>query len=88
MKNGSNPCDHALIVNGDDVIMYGLAAEHTLKDVVLWNGDHGATFFFQSELPYDVRDYPYAGYTGELCVGLVGTALWLLCAGVRTSFPP
>lgn len=62
VKNGDNPCDTALVVNGDDVIMYGLAAEHTLKDVVQWNGDRGASFFFQAELPYDVQSYPYAGY--------------------------
>jgi len=62
VKNGDNPCDNALVVNGDDVHMYGLAAEHTLKDIVQWNGERGASFFFQAELPYDVKSYPYAGY--------------------------
>ena len=41
--------------------MYGLAAEHTLKDIVKWSGERGATFFFQAELPYDVQEYPFAG---------------------------
>jgi hypothetical protein len=49
------------VVNGDDVEMYGLAAEHTLQDIVQWNGDRGAVYFFQAELPYDVKSYPYAG---------------------------
>ena len=62
VKNGDNPCDHGLVVNGDDVTMYALAAEHTLKDIVQWNGENGASYFFQAELPYDVKTYPYAGY--------------------------
>eukprot|EP01043_Picozoa_sp_COSAG02_P011236 COSAG02_NODE_410_length_22875_cov_43.282755_17_plen_537_part_00 len=40
VKNGDNPCDHGAIINGDDIIMYGLAAEHTLQDIVLWSGAH------------------------------------------------
>ena len=60
---GDNPCDNALVVNGDDVIMYALAAEHTLKDIVRWFGERGASYFFQAELPYDVQAYPYSGYT-------------------------
>lgn len=59
-------CNHGLVVNGDDVTMYGLAVEHTLNDLVLWNGDRGATYFYQSELPYGVNqsfgDAGYAGY--------------------------
>ena len=47
-------CDHSLEVNGNNVIMYGLFGEHTLKDVVRWNGENGKTFFFQCELAYDV----------------------------------
>jgi len=38
--DGNLPCDIAIVVNGDDVTMYGLAAEHTLQDIVQWNGDH------------------------------------------------
>lgn len=58
-------CDHALVVNGDDVSFYGLAVEHTLKDLVLWNGERGATYFLQSELPYDADPAWQAGqYVG------------------------
>lgn len=42
-------------MNGDNVKAYGLAVEHTLNDLVVWNGDNGMTLFYQSELPYDVN---------------------------------
>ncbi len=42
-----------LIVNGDDVTMYGLFVEHFQRHNVLWRGERGRTFFFQNELPYD-----------------------------------
>ncbi len=41
VKNGKNPCSTGLQVNGDNVISYGLATEHTLKDLVEWNGENG-----------------------------------------------
>ena len=33
VKDGDNPCETGLVVHGDDVTMYGLAVEHTLKDI-------------------------------------------------------
>lgn len=60
---GECPVETGLVVNGDDVTMYGLACEHTTKDCVQWNGERGRTFFYQSEMPYDVNeDYSSAGY--------------------------
>jgi hypothetical protein len=53
VHNGACPVEVGLVVNGDDVTMYGLAAEHALRDQVQWNGDRGATYFFQSEMPCD-----------------------------------
>ena len=46
---------------------YGLAVEHTYKDLTLWNGERGRTYFYQSELPYGATqpqfgDPGYAGY--------------------------
>jgi hypothetical protein len=49
----SNPCKNGLIVNGNDVTCYGLAVEHTQEYQVLWNGEGGRTYFYQSEFPYD-----------------------------------
>ena len=48
-----NPAEQGLVVNGADVTAYGLFAEHFRRHQVVWNGDRGRTFFFQSELPYD-----------------------------------
>jgi hypothetical protein len=67
VKNGSNPCEVSVVVDGDDVVMYGVKAEHSLTDQMQWNGERGKTFMFQSELPYDVNqanygDKGYAGY--------------------------
>ena len=56
VTGGFYPCLHGLVVNGDSVAMYGLAAEHTLEDLTVWRGDKGATYFYQSELPYDVSE--------------------------------
>jgi uncharacterized protein involved in high-affinity Fe2+ transport len=43
-----------LIVNGNDVIAYGLAVEHYQQDEVIWNGQGGEVIFFQNENPYEV----------------------------------
>jgi F5/8 type C domain len=48
-----NPSDTGLIVNGDNVTIYGLFVEHYQKYEVIWNGNGGRTYFFQNEMPYD-----------------------------------
>jgi hypothetical protein len=35
------------------VTVYGLFVEHHQKFQVLWNGEDGRTYFYQSEIPYD-----------------------------------
>ncbi|WP_410615843.1 RICIN domain-containing protein [Amycolatopsis sp. lyj-109] len=50
----TNTADTGLIVNGNDVTMYGLFVEHYQKTQVVWNGNGGRTYFFQNEMPYDV----------------------------------
>ena len=49
-----NTADTGLIVNSDNVSMYGLAVEHFQNYQTIWNGDNGAIYFYQSELPYDI----------------------------------
>lgn len=51
-----NPAKNGVIVNGDNVTFYGLFVEHFLEYQTVWNGNGGATYFYQSELPYDVPD--------------------------------
>ncbi len=49
----NNTADTGLIVNGNNVLADGLAAEHFQKNEVIWNGQHGEDVFFQNEMPYD-----------------------------------
>ena len=51
-----NPADNGLVVNGDRVTVYGLFVEHFQQYQTLWNGDGGAVYFYQSEMPYDPPD--------------------------------
>jgi len=48
-----NKCANGLIVNGDDVTIYGLFNEHFQEYQTLWNGNNGRVYFYQSEMPYD-----------------------------------
>ena len=50
----SNVAKNGVIINGDNVTFYGLFVEHFLEYQTLWNGNGGTTYFYQSELPYDV----------------------------------
>jgi len=43
---------HGLVVNGDHVTIYGLFNEHFQGYQTLWKGEHGSTYFYQSEIPY------------------------------------
>lgn len=66
--NSQNPVINGLEINGEGVYGYGLAAEHTLGDLTLWNGNNGHSYFYQAEFPYDVTqanfgDMGYSGYT-------------------------
>ena len=73
VKGGANPCAHGLRVHGDDVTMYGAAVEHTLGDLTQWYGERGRSYFYQSELPYDVTqanfgDLDFVGYRVDAAV--------------------
>jgi hypothetical protein len=54
----SNLSDNGLVVDGNNVTAYGLFVEHHQQFQVLWNGNHGRTYFYQSEIPYDPPDQP------------------------------
>lgn len=49
-----NTADNGIIINGDNVITYGLMVEHFQKYQTLWNGNNGQCYMYQSELPYDI----------------------------------
>lgn len=48
-----NRCETGLLVEGDDVTIYGLFVEHTQAYQTVWNGERGRLYFYQSEMPYD-----------------------------------
>jgi hypothetical protein len=52
----SNTSANGLVVNGDRVTIYGLFVEHYQEYQVLWNGNGGRVYFYQSEIPYDPPD--------------------------------
>lgn len=56
-----NTSANGLVVNGNNVTAYGLFVEHHQQFQVLWNGNDGRTYFYQSEIPYDPPNQ--AGYT-------------------------
>jgi len=47
-------CANGLIVNGDNVTIYGLFNEHFQEYQTIWNGEKGCVYFYQCEMPYDV----------------------------------
>jgi hypothetical protein len=49
---------NGLVVNGKNVTAYGLFVEHHQEFQVMWNGENGRTYFYQSEIPYDPPDQP------------------------------
>lgn len=49
----SNKNANGLVVNGNDVTIYGLFVEHCQEYQTVWNGNGGRVYFYQSELPYD-----------------------------------
>ena len=53
-----NLSENGLVVNGNNVTAYGLFVEHHQQFQVLWNGNAGRTYFYQSEIPYDPPTQP------------------------------
>ncbi|MGO4545336.1 glycosyl hydrolase [Paenibacillus sp. 2TAB23] len=52
----TNDSLNGLIVNGDNVTIYGLFNEHHNEYQTIWNGEGGRLYFYQSEIPYEVPD--------------------------------
>lgn len=75
-----NVSNNGLVVNGNDVTIYGLFVEHHQQFQVLWNGDRGRTYFYQSEIPYDPPDQ--ASYTSA--PGVNGWASYKVADSVTT----
>ena len=74
-----NTSDTGVVVNGDNVLATGLFVEHFQKYNVVWNGEKGATVFFQNELPYDAPNQ--AAWQHD---GVLGWAAYKVAKNVRT----
>jgi len=80
----SMQCPTCLVVTGNDVVGYGLAAEHaTGGDLVTWSGNGGGVFFFQSEYPYHPPDASYA----QRAFTVTGAGFRMLGGGAYSFFP-
>ncbi len=75
-----NVSANGLVVNGNNVTVYGLFVEHHQQFQVLWNGNGGRTYFYQSEIPYDPPDQ--ASYTST--PGVNGWASYKVADTVTT----
>ncbi len=75
-----NTSENGLVVNGDNVTAYGLFVEHHRQFQVLWNGNGGRTYFYQSEIPYDPPDQ--ASYLSA--PGVSGWASYKVAANVTS----
>jgi len=51
-----NTSANGLVVNGNNVTVYGLFVEHHQEFQVVWNGNGGRVYFYQCEIPYDPPD--------------------------------
>lgn len=71
---------NGLVVNGNYVTAYGLFVEHHQQFQVLWNGNSGRTYFYQSEIPYDAPNQ--ASYTSA--PGINGWASYKVADHVST----
>jgi hypothetical protein len=63
----ANKNKNGLIVNGNDVTIYGLFVEHTQEYQTIWNGEGGRVYLYQSEMPYDppsAEAWQHDGVTG------------------------
>lgn len=50
----NNRANTGIVVNGDNMTIYGLMVEHFQKYQTIWNGENGLVHHYQSEAPYDV----------------------------------
>jgi hypothetical protein len=75
-----NTSENGLVVNGNQVTIYGLFVEHHQEFQVLWQGNGGRTYFYQSEIPYDPPNQ--ASYSSM--PGMNGWASYKVADGVAT----
>ena len=75
---GQNPAKNGLTVSADHVFAYGLAAEHTIEDNVVWDGDFGTILFYQAEIMYDALEPTW----DHSCLSVGGNATQFKATGL------
>jgi hypothetical protein len=75
-----NTAQNGLVVNGANVTIYGLFVEHYQQFQVLWNGNGGKVYFYQSEIPYDPPDQS----SWRSATGVNGWASYKVADGVTS----
>jgi hypothetical protein len=75
-----NTSENGLVVNGNEVTIFGLFVEHHQQFQVLWKGNGGRVYFYQSEIPYDPPNQ--ASYTSA--PGVNGWASYKVADGVTS----
>jgi hypothetical protein len=64
-----NTAANGLVVNGNNVTMYGLFVEHYQQFNTIWNGNGGRVYFYQNEMPYDPPNQAAWGSSGGGALG-------------------
>jgi hypothetical protein len=77
----TNTAQNGLVVNGNNVTMYGLFVEHYQQYNTVWNGNGGRTYFYQNEMPYDPPNNATWGSSGG---GAQGWAAYKVADSVTT----
>ena len=78
-----NTAENGLVVNGDNVTMYGLMVEHFQEYDILWRGEYGKTYFLQNEKCYDPQNQnDWKSHEGKA----LGFAAYKVCNSVKNHY--
>ena len=78
-----NTAENGLVVNGDNVIMYGLMVEHFQEYDIIWRGENGRTYFLQNEKCYDPQNQnDWKSHSGNA----LGYSAYKVCNSVKNHY--
>ena len=78
-----NTAENGLVVNGNDVTMYGLMVEHFQEYDIIWRGENGRTYFLQNEKCYDPQNQnDWKSHEGNA----LGFAAYKVCNSVKKHY--
>lgn len=78
-----NTAQNGLVVNADNVIMYGLMVEHFQEYDIIWRGENGKTYFLQNEKCYDPQNQnDWKSHNNSL----LGYAAYKVCNKVKNHY--